>query len=173
MSGAAYHAGRSKQDYATPPECLAWFEGLYGRIVADLAAHADNAVADLYFDEAADSLAQDWAALVAELGPSEWLWLNPPFARIAPWAAKCAASVARKPGGFTDRGIALLVPASVGANWWAEHVDGKADVKFLRPRMSFDGIGPFPKDIALCFYHAGALPGRYACITWKETKWSS
>lgn len=168
MSGAAYHAGRSRQDYATPPEFLAWFRAEFGEIVADLAASAENAVADLYFDEASDSLAQDWAPLVRGLVDREWLWLNPPFARIAPWAAKCAASIQRKPGGFTGRGIAFLVPASVGSNWWASSVDRKADVIFTRPRQSFNGIGPFPKDLSLCLYTAGAV-GRYRCVSWKES----
>lgn len=151
MSGAAYNKGRSKQDYATPAEFLMAVQDRFGRIYWDLAAHAENRVtdADRYYGPGSkhgeDSLAQDWSLL--RLGV---LWLNPPFAHIAPWAAKCAKH--RHDRTFT----CMLVPASVGTNWYAEHVHGKALELYLRPRIKFVGepIG-YPKDLALFVFGFG------------------
>lgn len=178
MSGAAFHTGKSRQDYRTPPEFLAAFRRRFGETVVDLAASEDNAVADLYFDEATDSLSQDWAPLVRELGPRQWLWLNPPYAKIGAWAAQCAEAVerARDEHITLDRGIAFLVPASVGSKWWADCVHSRAGVYFLRPRLSFDGIGPFPKDLALVFYTTAVGndfffdvdAGGYSLWNWKD-----
>lgn len=159
MSGAAFHAGASRQDYATPPEFRAAFVEMLGPVGLDLAATASNAWGPDYITPEEDSLAHDWDSICgAALGKGEWAWLNPPFAKIAPWAAKCAASRAS---------IALLVPASVGANWWAEHVHQRARVLFLRPRISFDGRGPFPKDLALCLYAPG-VQTYYEIWNWKK-----
>lgn len=155
VTGASNNRHRSKQDYATPLEFIEAFEKRFGPICFDLAAHAGNAQHAEYFTEEQDALAQDWFHVWARV--RGWLWLNPPFNNIAPWARKCAEAQAP---------IALLVPASVGSNWWREHVDGKAQVFFLSPRLSFDGKNPFPKDCALCLYHYCVAPG-YECWRWK------
>lgn len=156
MSGAAHHRGESKQDYATPPEFIAAVKRRFGirDFDHDLAASLENAKALRFFSEAVDSLAQDWSALRGDL------WLNPPFANIAPWARKCAES-----GCSIDRRIFFLVPAAVGSNWHAQHVDGHALVLLLNGRISFDGKGPYPKDCCLAIY--GAAPG-YEVWRWKE-----
>lgn len=171
MSGAAFHTGKSRQDYRTPPEFLFAFRQRFGDTVVDLAASEDNAIADLHFDEAADSLSQDWAPLVRDLEARQWLWLNPPYAKIGAWAAKCAAASSRLCAPNVelrlDRGIAFLVPASVGSKWWAECVHDRAHSIFLRPRLSFDGIGPFPKDLALVIYTTAGL-GKYSLWNWKD-----
>jgi phage N-6-adenine-methyltransferase len=154
-TGASFARGESKQDYATPPEFIAAVKRRFGiaEFAHDLAASAENAKATAYFDFATDSLSQNWRRLVGHL------WLNPPFAAIASWAAKCAESSG--PG----RTIYLLVPAAVGSNWHAQYVDGKAMVYLLNGRICFDGNGPYPKDCMLCVY--GLAPG-YEVWTWKR-----
>jgi phage N-6-adenine-methyltransferase len=132
----AQRPGRSRQDYETPREFLVAVERVFGPLKVDLASTPANAKAPARLD---DSLAVPWP-----VGPL--CWLNPPFARIGPWAAKCASSGAR---------VLLLVPASVGANWYAEHVHGRALVLALQGRISFDGIAPFPKDCILAAYGFG------------------
>lgn len=62
----------------------------------------------------------------------------------------------RRPGPQTQHSR-LLVPASVGSRWFAEHVHGWARVLALSGRLSFDGIAPFPKDLILAVY--GEPPG--------------
>jgi len=160
MTGASFNRGSSTQDYQTQPEFLAAVADRFGRIDWDLAAHDRNAVCPRYLGPgshvADDALSVDWLEVV---GPRSVAWLNPPFADIRPWAAKCARLSER--GGWT----LLLVPASVGTNWWSEHVHGKGFAFWLSPRLTFVGeTHPYPKDLALVawgFGVTGAEPWRW------------
>lgn len=156
--------GRSVQEVGTPPSLLAAVVRRFGAIGVDLAASASNAVCrewlgpdhpDEHRRDALDLRAQwNWARIPG------LRWLNPPFGDIAPWAEKCAEQSAIGPCR-----VALLVPASVGSNWFAGHVDGKALVLFLRPRLTFVGHDqPYPKDCLLAVY--GEPPG-YECWDWR------
>jgi len=123
--------GKSKQDYATPWSFIRALERRFGKIELDLAATKDNAKAPLWITPEQDSLSQDWdmtGGACAKLA-----FLNPPFNACADFARKCARAE-RLP-------ILFLVPASVGSEWWAREVDGKADlVLFVRPRIEFEGL---------------------------------
>lgn len=147
-TGAALARGQSRQDYGTPPEFLAAVRGRFGQIAVDLAASRENAATGMHLGEggiASDALAHNWRELEG------LLWLNPPFANIGPWAEKCAACRDRRDW------LTMLAPASVGTEWYAEHVHGKALVLFLRPRLKFVGCrDPYPKDLMLCAYGFGA-----------------
>lgn len=152
--------GKSRQDYGTPGDFIAAVERRFGRLAVDLAARADNAKAPTWIDEDADSLATAtrWDGLCDRL-----LWLNPPFANIAPWAAKCLlhAEACAALGGR----IFLLTPASVGANWYSAHVHQKALVLFLNGRITFEGTtDPYPKDCMLSVF--GEVPG-FEVWRWK------
>jgi phage N-6-adenine-methyltransferase len=142
--------GKSRQDYGTPRKFLDAVENRFGKIAWDLAAHDKNHIHKNWYgpesEHATNSLDKDvdWA----KTAPGELLWLNPPFSDIAPWASKCASSGAK---------IAFLVPASIGSEWFASYVYGKSLVLALRPRLSFDGKNPYPKDCILCIY--GEQPG--------------
>ena len=174
MSGAAFNVGKSKQDYSTPDEFIRAANARFGNFTIDLAATRDNAKVHVYIGPGSclgeDSLTVKWSTL----SPGRW-WLNPPFANIEPWVRKCAAE-RPFPTGKTARniqdpsfGIYLLIPASVGANWWATYVHNKARVHFLSPRLCFDGRNPYPKDCALCVYpfeHSFVGAG-YECWRWK------
>lgn len=145
-TGPSINKGKSKQDYGTPMAFIRAVEQRFGPLAFDLAASAENRKAHDYYDEAADSLAQDWTRLEGNL------WLNPPFANIAVWAEKCALTSLRRRG-F----ILFLTPASVGANWFADHVHRKALVLGLSPRLTFEGTSdPYPKDLILSVYGYGA-----------------
>lgn len=139
--------GQSRQDYGTPLDFIAAAERLIGaRFQVDLAASPGNAKAPGFFTAEQDSLSQPWHQLQG------WLWLNPPYANIGAWAAKCAAESA------LGAKIAFLVPASVGANWYRDHVHGKAYVLALNGRLTFEGeTQPFPKDCILALF--GVAPG--------------
>ncbi len=145
-TGAAMARGASKQDYGTPRDFLAAVAARFGARAWDLAATPENAKAPAYLTEKDDSLTCDWSRFRGNL------WLNPPFANIAPWAAKCASTDL---GGYARR-ILFLVPASVGANWFAAHVHRKALVLALQGRLTFEGCDqPYPKDCVLCVYGMG------------------
>lgn len=150
----------SEQAVGTPPEFIqAACRKL--RIVGfsfDLAADARNTIVGTsghgqkrHFDIADDALKQDWTHPFGP-GPlymysTPWNWLNPPFARIDPWAEKCCLEAER--GAYT----AMLVPSSTGTNWWNDYVHGYAYVLSLRGRIRFIGhTDQYPKDLALVLY---------------------
>jgi phage N-6-adenine-methyltransferase len=161
-TGASFARGKSKQIVETPPDLIAAVRRRFGAFTWDLAANRTNAKAREWLGPGGfveDAFAISWIALPGVR------WLNPPFGDIARWAEKCATtSVSEVLAGSPSRTL-LLIPASVGTNYWAEHIDGKAAVKLLRPRVTFVGkTGPFPKDLALCVYGS---PSGYECWKWK------
>jgi DNA N-6-adenine-methyltransferase (Dam) len=141
------NSSTSEQVVSTPPALIAAVEARFGTIRYDLACTIDNAIcgrdyADMYAIETGSSLEKYWPRPFAGL-----CWLNPPYNQIAPWARKCHESGSR---------VAMLVPASVGTNWFARHVFGKAHVLALSPRVKFVGhSSPYPKDLILCVYGYG------------------
>lgn len=150
-TGAGFKRGKSRQDQGTPWDFIRAVERRYGPIAFDLAASDDNAKADRWFTPKDDALVQCWHR-IPEVHDEALRWLNPPFARIGPWAEKCAHESA------LGCRVAFLVPAGVGSEWFAEHVHGKALVRPLRPRLIFEGEkDPYPKDLILCLY--GERPG--------------
>lgn len=138
----------SKQDYETPPEVIAACVARFGPLAVDLACETRNAKAPeaLAIDKGIDSLTVPWA----ERFPNVTMWLNPPFKRIAPWMMKCRDE-ARQLG--PNGKIVVLTPASVGANWFFDHVHKSALVLPLAPRITFVGATqPFPKDCMISVF---------------------
>lgn len=163
--GAALNRGGSRQDYQTPPEFVTAVRHKLGIVdfAFDLAASPENAVVSDFFTEADNSLSQHWDEV---LRPKNWGWLNPPFANIAPWVEKAyrESLMASHPN------VAMLVPASVGANWWRDWVHAKARVLCLNGRIQFVGAkDPYPKDCALLLYSESVDPG-YEVWTWPTTR---
>lgn len=211
----------SKQDYQTPADFKAAVEGRFGRILFDLAAHAENALcpdyyAPRYFFEnlrlpsvefkgntklldmealgwlckkhdrkkgeyhlvrrtpnddpkafRLDALAQDWHADLSGLDGkfgatlrdgNGICWLNCEFDDCATWAEKCVAE------GKLGLPIALLTPASVGADWAKKFIWPHADVYMLNGRISFDGKDPYPKDCMLSIF--GGKTTRRLRVVW-------
>jgi phage N-6-adenine-methyltransferase len=143
-----------RQDWRTPQQLLRAVQRLLGigGFVVDLASSPRNAVAPRFYTRATNGLAHSWK----EQG---WCWCNPPFADIAPWVAKAVREARR--GAY----IVFLVPASVGANWWDEHVHGKARVLFLNGRVRFVGADQgYMKDCALLMYAPRQRAGYH---TWR------
>lgn len=153
MSGPTIKRGQSSGDIWTPWEFIRAVESKFGPIAVDLAASGpQSAKAARWITPEQDSLKQDWATLLdGGLG-----WDNCPFSNITPWA-KYHAEQSQK-GAKT----LLLVPASVGANWYWDHVEPYADV-YSVGRMVFDNCfdkhgnlvtTPYPKDLILAHYYA-------------------
>ncbi len=163
--------GKSFQAYGTPADFLAAVRERFGPLDVDLACTHENAKARHgHYVSETDSLCEPWA----DLYPDSLLWLNPPFGDIDPWAEKCKTEGARMRAGH----ILLLTPASIGSNWYADHVHGNALVLGLAPRMTFDGtppnprtgkVDPYPKDLMLSVFGRGVAPG-LACWRWKEAR---
>lgn len=142
MSMPVQKPGRSKQDYGTPIELIHAVESRWDALRVDLAATEENAKCSEYITPEDDSFRCAWEHWIED----GLAWLNPPFADIAPWAERC-----EKYG--EDFNIIMLVPASIGAEWFAKHVEGNAKIVGLRPRLTFEGCkDPYPKDCMLCCY---------------------
>jgi phage N-6-adenine-methyltransferase len=153
--GASFSRGSSEQNYETPAEFIRAVERRFGPLKVDLAATAVNTKAPKYITPEQDSLLVPWPS-------SGLLWLNPPFSNITPWAKKCVEnSTIFHP---TSK-ILLLVPASVGSNWFRDYVHKKALVLFLNGRISFDGKNPYPKDCILVVYR---YRPEYQIWTWRD-----
>lgn len=158
--------GKSVQEVETPEAFIEAVEKRWGKLDIDLACSRRpdgtlNAKAErgLAWPET-DSLAADWTQF-ADLN----CWLNPEYARIGPWAAKCAMV-----GPFMRRGrIFMLVPASIGANWYRDFVRGEAMVEVLESRIKFVGhLEYYPKDLVLAVYAPGMVGSTY--WDWKGGK---
>lgn len=153
MGMPAQKPGRSRQDYGTPPELIAAVERRFGRLTWDVAAHADNTVVpDRFFAVGGldgDALTADWSGFTR----SDLLWLNPPFGTIATeWAPLVAKWTRRMPW----LRLLMLTPASVGSEWFQQHVHRRALVLALSPRLHFVGADdPYPKDCMLSVFGYG------------------
>lgn len=156
----AQKPGKSKQDYGTP---LVFLDAVRKRLQIDdfgldLAASMNNRVCPAHLNEGQDSLKMDWALHL----DGDWGWLNPPFGNIKDWVSKAATE--SKNGAK----ITMLVPASVGSNWWMNWVEPFAYQVFLNGRITFVGeTAPFPKDCALLLYHPWGFTGS-EIWTWKK-----
>lgn len=151
----AQRPGHSKQDYCTPPEFLTAVKRRLDIVdfEFDLAASENNKVNKWgdYFTEEDNALNRSWAVLGWE-PDTYWLWCNPPYNDLAAWTCKAATESKAAPVG-SGAYVAMLVPASTGANWWRDHVVNDAYVLFLNGRLTFVGAdGPYPKDLVLLLY---------------------
>jgi phage N-6-adenine-methyltransferase len=160
-TGAGFNRHNSPQDYSTPSNFMEALVARFGPIHFDLAASRENTKAEAFFDAKRNSLAQDWTQLRGTL------FLNPPFNDIGPWADKCAATA---PFLGHDTQILFLTPASVGSEWFARSVFGKAHVFFLVGRLSFDGKAPYPKDTILSRYAPPGNPNGFVFWRWNAQK---
>src|SRR5882672_11336110 len=119
----------SRQDSRTEIELLTAVKRrlFINEFDCDLAADADNTVADCYYDRETNALApgNSWKQ------GDGWNWLNPEFGMIEPFVAKALQQVTE--GAKT----VMLVPAAVGSNWWRDYVHQKANVVFLNGRLCF------------------------------------
>ncbi len=82
-----------------------------------------------------DGLAREWGTSV---------FMNPPYSHPAPWVKKaCEESVKGKI-------VVGLLRGDTSTHWFHDWVLGKADLRFVRGRIKFNGKpAPFPNIIAV------------------------
>lgn len=142
-TGPTIRRGSSRQDYSTPADFITAVKFRFGQLHVDLAASNTNSKGSIWLNEQTNSLNYPWHEFIGNL------WLNPPFNNIEPWARKCKEEAA------LGAKILFLTPASVGSNWFCNHVHRHALVLALQGRLSFDGVNPYPKDCILSCYGFG------------------
>lgn len=108
----------------------------------DAAASAKNALCDRYYNKRDNGLAQSWKG--------ETVWCNPPYGTVlAQWVRKGYEESITN--GVTS---VFLIPARVDTNYWHEYIFGKAEIRFIRGRLKFEGplgggSAPFPAAIVI------------------------
>lgn len=157
MSGPTIDRANSSGDIWTPLVFRSAVTRRFGQPAFDLAATTESAFGDEWYTETDDSLEQEWSKLKG------LLWLNCPYSNITPWTKKCMKE------SLLGAKILLLVPGSIGANWYWDWVEPYADV-YSVGRMVFDNCfskrgelvtTSYPKDLILARYHGGMqLPFR-------------
>jgi phage N-6-adenine-methyltransferase len=158
VTGPTIQRHKSSGDIWTPQDFRAAVTKRFGEPYFDLACSGDNMFASYGgYTPVDDSLKQSWASIKG------LLWLNPPYANITPWAKKCAQE------SLEGARILLLVPGSIGANWYWQYVEPFADV-YSVGRMTFDNCfdkagnlvtTAYPKDLIPAHYHNAVEVGEH------------
>jgi len=137
--------------YMLPSKTVEWgtpqdlFDELHAEFdfTLDVAASHENAKLPRYFTEEEDGLKQDWAG--------ERCFMNPPYGYgIKHWVAK-AYRETHSPFSRAKLVVGLL-PVRSDTAWFHDHVYGKAEVRFLRGRLKFNGgkgAATFPSMIVI------------------------
>ncbi len=105
----------------------------------DPCASPENAKCADFMTAEEDGLCISWRGLR--------VFMNPPYGReIVQWVEK-----ARREAEMGALVVGLL-PARTDARWWQKHVQGHADVRFIRGRLKFGNAtsaAPFPSALAV------------------------
>lgn len=121
--------GLNRIDWVTPQPLFDELNAEFD-FTLDVAAGADNAKCERFFDIHTNGLVQDWS--------KDRCWMNPPYGRdIVNWARKAFLE--------SQRGALVvgLVPARTDTGWWHDFVISQ-EIRFLRGRVRFSGGGPAP-----------------------------
>lgn len=124
-------------EWATPQDLFDRLAAEFGPFDVDVCATPDNAKVARFFTKEQDGLAQPWVGRC---------WMNPPYGReIGHWVKKARESA---DAGAT---VVCLLPARTDTAWWHDNIQGRAEVRFLRGRVHFNGTGPapFPSAVAV------------------------
>lgn len=125
-------------EWATPIDT---FEALNSEFAfnLDACATSENTKCERFFDIEDDGLQQDWG--------TSHVFCNPPYGKHLPaWMEKCFQ--ASRKGAL----VVALVPASTSTRWFHDWVLGKAELRFVKGRLTFEGApyaAPFGSLIAI------------------------
>ncbi|ENZ2881171.1 phage N-6-adenine-methyltransferase [Salmonella enterica] len=133
------HELKDVGDQWRTPDLLFWgINALFGPLVLDLFADADNAKCPAWYTAEDNALTQDWSERLAELGGAGYG--NPPYSRSQyhekqaitgmTHIMKYAAAQREKGGRYV-----FLIKAAPSETWWPEDAD---HIVFIRGRIGFD-----------------------------------
>lgn len=132
-----YEALRSSvnQSWGTPRTV---FDPLHREFAftVDAAASSENALLPRYWDLEANALFQDW--------DNERVWCNPPYGE----AQRDFIHKASRSQGL----VVMLIPARTDTSIWHSCIHGKAEVRFVKGRIKFNGApscAPFPSAVVI------------------------
>jgi len=91
----------------------------------DVCAIAENTKCEKYFTPDQDGLQQEWNGIC---------WMNPPYGKtIGAWMKKAYES------SLVGATVVCLIPARTDTNWFHDWVVDKAEVRYVRQRITFTG----------------------------------
>lgn len=128
----------NSEEWATPQE---FFDRLNEEFhfTLDPCATAENAKCEKYYTKEQNGLAQDWTG--------ETVFCNPPYGNeIGKWCLKCLEH--SESGGVA----VMLIPARTDTKVFHEYIYGKAEIRFIRGRLHFNGSkwnAPFPSMVVV------------------------
>ena len=139
LSSQPAHELKEVGDQWRTPDLLFWgINALFGPLVLDLFADADNAKCPAWYTAEDNALTQDWSERLAELGGAGYG--NPPYSRSQyhekqaitgmTHIMKYAAAQREKGGRYV-----FLIKAAPSETWWPEDAD---HIVFIRGRIGFD-----------------------------------
>lgn len=114
----------TNDDWATPWPLVRQLEAEFGPFELDPCAIAETAKAPRFYTKAQDGLSLPWTGRV---------FCNPPYSNKAPWLQKAYES--SQAGAL----VVCLVPARTDAAWFHDWILGKAEIRFMRRRVVFEG----------------------------------
>lgn len=132
----AVHFSSKTDEWETPQ---AIFDALNEefKLEVDVCANTKNHKLPMWFSPEEDGLSKDWSG--------SRCWMNPPYGReIGKWIEKAARGGAEI--------VVALLPARTDTRWWHDHIQGKAEVRFIKGRLKFGGhknSAPFPSAIVI------------------------
>ncbi|WP_422932179.1 DNA N-6-adenine-methyltransferase [Singulisphaera sp. PoT] len=149
------HAGNASiaQDWETPAHILEALYTVFRRFDLDPCSPRRTrppVKARVHYTLEDDGLSLPWHGVV---------FVNPPYGRqLAAWIAKAHGEVESG----NARTVVALIPARTDTAYWHRHVAGKADIYFLKGRLSFGKVeqsAPFPSALAVWGADAPTLAG--------------
>lgn len=148
--------GAREQTVLTPQWILDWLRDASGRTLAlDPCTLPTNPTrAQRVFTVADDGLAQSWAC-----GPGGFVYVNPPYADLQPWLAKCQTEASY------DTPIYALVPWRGHRQWFAAAVQSASSVTHLAPFPFVGSTSAFPAPLCIITWH---LPPVRSLTMWTK-----
>jgi phage N-6-adenine-methyltransferase len=132
------HYSSEKSDWETPQDLFDELNREFN-FTLDVCADHENAKCDRYITKDDDTLVQSWL--------DKSCWMNPPYGREIGKFIKKAYEESRR--GCT---VVCLLPARTDTKWFHDHILGKAQIRFLKGRLTFVGgkyPAPFPSMIVI------------------------
>lgn len=134
-----------RKDWEIPDE---FFDGLDKEFhfLIDICASKGNSKCELYVTEKTDALSmKNWACGAYTIPQA--IWCNPPYGRnIGNWVKKAYEE------SYKDCLVVMLLPARTDTKWFHDHIYGKAEIRFIKGRLTFKGgphNAPFPSMVVI------------------------
>lgn len=121
---------KDKDRWRTPPELFAGIAHRLGvEFVLDAAAEQHNTLCQLFISPEMNSLETRWDEFMELVGLDGWVWLNPPFSNVEPWANHVVSHAGLR--------VVVITNAATDTGWWHTLANAADQVWIMKGRVSF------------------------------------